>query len=240
MTAGALYPIVLLYGNGPGDAVLQLNIATPAGKTVTDTTGYFAQPICANSQSIVADDQLIVPGCAAIGIEFRGQSNPSRGGSTPFAPTYPGFSPDIYNVASPVSLFNGITNNIQLGIATPATSAKVYSQGPYDVSHVALNLRGYFVANVTGSWTFTLANPDDAGLLWLGSKAVNTWSSANADITAYLNTPPASYTITLVAGSITPIRMVMANGGGGFSFALQTKDPNGVIRQKKIGCRTLS
>ncbi|KAF2993347.1 hypothetical protein E8E13_000434 [Curvularia kusanoi] len=224
--AGQLYPIVIEYGNAPGGAVLQINIVTPSGVTVTDTTGYFVQPSCASSGSSIGSSSVDITTCSATGIEWSLHTNAVLGGSTILSPNYSLFVPELYNGAtSPPTLAGGIVGNIQLGIAAPATAATLYNQGPYDMTQKAIIFRGYFAANVTGTWTFTFANPDEAAYMWLGPNAVSTWSKANANLFGSLNGAIGTYTISLTAGTLYPIRMVMANAGGAMSFTLQTTDP---------------
>jgi hypothetical protein len=235
--AGSLYPIRILYGNAPGGAVLQLNIVNPAGTTITDTTGYFVQPSCANSGSPLGSTTAIdITTCSATGIEWSMRTNLAVGGSTPISPNYPTFDPGLYNGAtSPVTLAGGITGNIQVGIASPGIAATIYNQGPYDLTQKAFIYRGYFAANVTGSWTFTYSNPDDVAYMWFGGTAISTWTKTNANLVGSLNGNVATYTVGLTAGTLYPIRMVLGNSAGAVSFTLQTLDPLGTTRTGTAG-----
>jgi hypothetical protein len=234
--AGQLYPVVMLYGNAPGGAVLQLNIRTPSGTIVTSTAGYFLQPICGTSGLPIATNQLSVSSCAATGIEYINRPAPTAG--LFFATAT--FNPDNYSppTASPYSTirFQGVTDNIRFGAATPGTSATVYGSGPYDLTASGTFLRGYFVANATGTYTFSLNQPDDVGYMWLGPNAISSWTSSNAQIRAATVTGASgTFTTTLTAGVLTPIRLAFGNAGGAMSYTLSVQDPTGTIRSDTNG-----
>jgi hypothetical protein len=231
---GRLYPIVILFANTAGDAALQMTILTPAGTTLTDTTGYFLQSACGSVGIPTATRQPIAPSCAATGIEYIDRPAPtSTNGGLLGLPVSATFNPDNYSppTATPYSTykFRGLTDNINFAVPNPGTSVIVYGHGPYDVTASGMFLRGYFVANVTGSHTFSLNQPDDVGYMWLGPNAISGWNSANANIrAATVSGPSGTYTTTLTAGVLTPIRMAFGNSGGAMSYTLTVRDPNGV------------
>jgi hypothetical protein len=228
--AGNLYPIVVLTANGVGDAGMQLSILTPAGVNVTDTTGYFLQPSCVNSGIPSGTAQPSVTTCAPRGVEFY--NRPAPPGTV--------YEPNFYNppTASPYSTlrFQGFTRDTNFSVVAPATSVQIYGEGPYDLTNSVTILRGYFTANVTGSHTFTLNYPDDLGYLWLGANAINTWTSANAVIRGVSqNTAPGTYTATLTAGDLTPIRLAYFNGNGDIRYPLSLTDPTGLVKYNTFG-----
>lgn len=126
--------------------------------------------------------EVIVPSsCSASpGIEYTNRPNPATGGSTPSNPYYPAFSPAVYNnpqgTYSTVN-FQGIADNIGIGIASPGVGT-VYNSGTHAMAQTAMIFRGYFYAPTGGSWTFTLHQPDDVGLVipfapsWMRSKTL--------------------------------------------------------------------
>jgi hypothetical protein len=239
--AGQLYPIVILYGSGNGDAGLQLSITTPAGTVVTDTTGYFLQPICGSSGLPTATNQPTTQvSCAPTGIEYINRVAPTTTTGLLGLPASATFNPDNYSppTATPYSYYNfeGVTDDITFGAANPGTSAIVYGHGPYDVTASGTFLRGYFVPNVTGSYTFSLNQPDDVGYMWIGPTAINGWKSANAVIRGVTVTSASGvYTTTLTAGVLTPLRLAFGNAGGAMSYALSVRDPAGVTRTNSFG-----
>jgi hypothetical protein len=69
---------------------------------------------------------------------------------------------------------------------------------------------GYFLADYTGTWTFTITS-DDASYLWIGSTAVTGYTTSNELATASYS-GPGTGTISLTAGEYYPIRLLYGNG----------------------------
>jgi hypothetical protein len=76
----------------------------------------------------------------------------------------------------------GVIDDINFGVPNPGTSATVYGHGPHDVMASCTFIRGYLVANVTRSHTFSLNQPDDVGFTWLGPTVISVWTAANLQI----------------------------------------------------------
>jgi hypothetical protein len=230
--AGQLYPIVILWGSGEGNSGIQLSITTPAGTVVTDTTGYFLQPICGNSGLPTATNQpTTTVSCAATGIQYINRPAPTASGA---------FNPNNYSppTATPYSYYNfrGFTDNLSFSAASPGTSAIVYGQGPYDLTQSGTFLRGYFVPNATGSYTFSLNQPDDVGYMWIGPTAISGWNTTNAVIRGVtVASASGLYTTTLTAGVLTPLRLAFGNAGGAMSYSLHVLDPTGVTKTDSFG-----
>jgi hypothetical protein len=239
-SAGQLYPIVILYANAPERAALQLNIRRPDGSIVTNTAGYFLQPVCGTLGLPIATNQPSVPSCAATGIEYINRPAPTATPAGLFGLASATFNPDNYSppTASPYSTvkFQGVTDDISFTVASPGTSATVYGHGPYDLTASGTFFRGYFVANVTGNYTFSLNQPDDVGYMWLGTNAISSWTSANAQIRgATVAGASGTFTTTLTAGVLNPIRLAFGNAGGAMSYTLAVRDPNGVTKSQTNG-----
>jgi hypothetical protein len=238
---GRLYPIVILYANGAGDGAMQITITTGTGTKLTDTSGYFLQPPCGTAGIPTATRQPIAPTtCAATGIEYINRPAPTTTAGAFGLPAAATFNPDNYSppTATPYSnvRFEGLVNNIALAAPAPATSVQVYGKGTYDLTQSAFFFRGYFVANITGSHTFSLNQPDDVGYMWFGPNAISGWNAANSVIrAATVSGPSGTYTTTLTAGVLTPIRLAFANAGGATSFTLTVRDPNGVSQGNTAG-----
>ncbi|KKY22019.1 hypothetical protein UCDDS831_g03855 [Diplodia seriata] len=206
-------------------------------RTITSGTGVVAtrtQAPAGTAVTGVGTVNVVVPAsCSASpGLQYIVRPNPASRGSTTTDPYYSNFNPNVYNnpQSSPYSTinFSGITDEINLGIpSTQSSNAVVYGVAGRNVAYTAFIYRGYFLPNTTGSYTFTLANPDDVGYLWVGTKAVSSWSAANADAMAGLNTDPDSVTVSLTAGTYVPFRMIFADGTGALSWQLKTTEPNG-------------
>jgi hypothetical protein len=239
--AGQLYPILILFGSGNGDAGMQLSITTPAGTVVTDTTGYFLQPICGNSGLPTATNQPTTQvSCAPTGIQYINRLAPTTTTGALGLPASATFNPNNYSppTATPYSYYNfqGVTDDLTFGAPNPGTSVIVYGRGPYDVTASGTFLRGYFIPNTTGSYTFSLNQPDDVGYMWIGPTAISGWTSANAVIRGVTVTSASGvYTTTLTAGVLTPLRLAFGNSGGAMSYALSVRDPAGVTRTNSFG-----
>jgi hypothetical protein len=250
-TAGELYPIVILNGNGAQRAAMQFSILTPAGTTVIDTTSYFLQPICGNSGlSTTTNQPTTIVSCAATGIQYANRPAPTSTTAAP-APLIPllvapapaaaaTFNPDNYSsaTAAPYTTvnFRGITDNLSFGVASPGTSAIVYGYGPYDLTQSGTFLRGYFVPSATGNYTFSLNQPYDVGYMWIGLTAISGSNSANA-VTKGVTVAGTSevYTTTLTAGVLTPLHLAFGNAGGAMSYSSHVLDPTGVTKTDSFG-----
>ena len=108
----------------------------------------------------------------------------------------------FFNTAT--STATNVVNNFTISSESTNTSEQYY---------------GVFLADYTGTWTFTLTS-DDASALWIGNTASFGYTIGNALITATYNTGPVSGTINLVSGQYYFIRVMYGNGGGAGSLNL--------------------
>ncbi|KAH0380250.1 glycoside hydrolase, partial [Aureobasidium melanogenum] len=92
--------------------------------------------------------------------------------------------------------------------------------------YFVLNHRGYIFAQVAGTYTFSLSNPDDIVFLWLGAKAQSGWNRSNAAAYAPLGSS-ATTTYTLEAGDYLPFRIFFGQQGGPVRFAFSIQAPDG-------------
>lgn len=76
---------------------------------------------------------------------------------------------------------------------------------------------GYFKADYTGTWTFSMYS-DDIAMIWIGPNAVSGYTSSNTLITSNVST--VSGTISMVSGYFYPVRLMYGNGGGPGSLNL--------------------
>lgn len=81
-------------------------------------------------------------------------------------------------------------------------------------------------AQVAGTYTFTLSNPDDIVFLWLGANAQSGWNRDNAAAYAPLS-GYATTTHTLEAGEYLPFRIFFGQQGGPVRFAFSIQAPDG-------------
>ena len=87
---------------------------------------------------------------------------------------------------------------------------------------------GYFYADVTGTWSFTLAS-DDASYMWLGNNALSGFATANANINngGTHGVVAVSTNIALTAGTYYPIRIQFGQNGGGADCQFTFIPPSG-------------
>lgn len=85
---------------------------------------------------------------------------------------------------------------------------------------------GVLIPDFTGVWTFGL-NSDDASFLWLGNKAINTYSIENCDINnrSLHGMQYKSAIIPLIAGNIYPIRIQFGENYGGHNCIFTISPP---------------
>ena len=88
---------------------------------------------------------------------------------------------------------------------------------------------GYFLANVTGTWTF-FTNSDDGSYLWMDSSALSgNYTTTNAIVKnggghAMVE---RSGTISLTSGTYYPIRILFGESGGGDNLIVSFTPPSG-------------
>jgi hypothetical protein len=137
-----------------------------------------------------------------------------------------------------VKLYNGYfadntaycLNNKYVGIfnVTDTTSITTIMSGINDSTYFTLELFGYFLANTSGTYTFSLTS-DDASYLWIGTNALIGYTATNANINnggGHAATT-VTCTVSLVAGTYYPIRSMFGQGIGAYSLALSYTIPGG-------------
>ncbi|KAK1462464.1 hypothetical protein CCUS01_08651 [Colletotrichum cuscutae] len=128
---------------------------------------------------------------------------------------------------SPIDTGTTLTIGYPQCLNTPPT---VYGkQEPGNSQYTIIQHIGYFHPTSTGNYVFNLGNVDDAVYLWLGSKAISSFSNGNADlIVDYYETPTVqSFTFAATAGSYVPIRILQVNAQGCSKLAFYVTDPSG-------------
>jgi hypothetical protein len=110
--------------------------------------------------------------------------------------TYTGYwanSPSFFNTAT--STGNTVATNFTIA-SEPSTTSEQYF--------------GTFLADYTGTWTFTITS-DDESALWIGDTAGFGYTIANASAVASYS-GPGTATINMVAGQYYLIRVMYGNG----------------------------
>ncbi|EGY17222.1 uncharacterized protein VDAG_00904 [Verticillium dahliae VdLs.17] len=148
--------------------------------------------------------------------------------------TYSSLNVGYFHTRQP--LFTGITERIGIPPGTnPSTPFRIYDNAPSRLyQFTAVNHRAFLYAPVTGTYTVTVPVSDDITLVWLGDKAISTWTRANADLEQNYNTVTGPedtvvFTIQLQAGTYTPFRLLWANAQGRLAFIAQVQAPDGRI-----------
>jgi len=98
---------------------------------------------------------------------------------------------------------------------------------------------GFFVPDVTGSWTFTLS-ADDCAELWIGSDATgnitsicpsSTSTTSNANIRVLFTSGNGTYSVTLTSGRYYPILLYYGEGVGGQAISFTYKPTASALAQ---------
>jgi len=122
------------------------------------------------------------------------------------------------------SICGGLNKN-EVGRTTIYGSTVDFQSDYFTLNHV-----GYIFAQASGLYTFTISQPDDIALLWLGSKAYSGWQRGNADAIAVISgRPSASASVYLQQGEYLPFRIVFGQAQGAISFYLSLTAPDGTV-----------
>lgn len=98
---------------------------------------------------------------------------------------------------------------------------------------------GFFVPDVSGSWTFTLS-ADDCAELWIGSDATgnitsicpsSTSTTSNANIRVLFTSGNGTYSVTLTSGRYYPILLYYGQGAGGQAINFTYKPTASALAQ---------
>ncbi|KAG7117561.1 putative cell agglutination protein pfl4 like [Verticillium longisporum] len=155
-----------------------------------------------------------------------------------FNSDFPAFSSldvNYFHVTQPA--FTGTTERVGI---PPGTNPyfppfSIYDDTPARLyMFTAVNHRAFLYAPVTGTYTITVPDSDEITLVWLGDKAISTWTRANADLEQDYNTVDGPeettvFRIQLQAGTYTPFRLLWANAQGELSFIARVQAPDGRI-----------
>ncbi|KAL3231803.1 some similarities with uniprot [Nakaseomyces bracarensis] len=110
---------------------------------------------------------------------------------------------------------------------------KIFGTTYFITSNMLGELVGYFVPTVTGEYTFSLHNSDDAAIIYIGNPSafpcgsIGTWPTPQeADITVCDSITPNT-TLYMVEGLAYPVRISWYNIGGNGKLDAQFVDPEG-------------
>jgi hypothetical protein len=117
------------------------------------------------------------------------------------------------------------------GLSTNFTDVLTATNSQYTkgMTLYSIEWRGYFLAHVTGTWTFYV-NTDDASYLWIGPTALSGYTVSNT-VAKYAGlhgaTTEQSGTISLTAGVYYPIRFMSGQNGGLADTIMAVMPPSG-------------
>ncbi|RNJ54872.1 hypothetical protein D7B24_009337 [Verticillium nonalfalfae] len=157
------------------------------------------------------------------------------GADTRHFPAFSSLDVNYFHITQPT--FTGTTERIGI---PPGTNPyfppfSIYDDTPAQLyMFKAVNHRAFLYAPVTGTYTITVPDSDEITLVWLGDKAISTWTRANADLEQDFNTVDGPeettvFRIELQAGTYTPFRLLWANAQGELSFIARVQEPGGRI-----------
>ena len=148
-------------------------------------------------------------------------SNPSNG--------YAQFDPTVYK--SQIPFYNSTTTSVGgINIGTTSQLVSLYGSPTFfNSTFFTLNHRGYFFADTTGQYNFSVSGVDDIAFVWIGQYAYSGWTRSNANFVAgYASAPGANYTLfSATAGNYYPFRIVFGQAQGAIIFNLLATYPNG-------------
>ena len=123
-------------------------------------------------------------------------------------------------------------------ISTFSSTNQIYTEPTGNIAW-GFKASGFFVPDVTGSWTFTLS-ADDCAELWIGSDATgniisicpsSTSTTTNANIRVLYTSGNGTYSVTLVSGRYYPILLYYGEGVGGQSISFTYKPTASALAQ---------
>ncbi|KAF5532664.1 cell surface glycoprotein, partial [Fusarium mexicanum] len=161
---------------------------------------------------------------------------PENGDSTVNGP-YKNGNPEL-SIQGQTPARSGITT--QLGFSTQSLNPSIYgvNLGQTDFQFSVVNHFGYFYPRITGNYTLSLSQVDDAVAVWVGESAVSGYTSSNAILTAsslYTATGPNGGSSSLVGSftanscQIIPFRLLYTNAQSSGNFVFTMVDPLGQV-----------
>lgn len=207
MTAGQVYPLLIMYGQNFGGFGMQFGYSTPNGQITTDGTGFF-----------FSDAPVIVgPGAG------------SRPGLSWFRYDQGYFNdqPSAFRGLTPSE--SGTTNGWNDLDRTPGGRTAGFL--PISkTSKFSFVVSGMFVPLKTGAHKFLLSS-DDASYMWIGSGAVGDFttfstSSAKINLGGLHGNNTQSVDMDMLAGQAYPLLIMFGQNEGGFNLEFAFKVPD--------------
>ncbi|EXA30472.1 hypothetical protein FOVG_18170 [Fusarium oxysporum f. sp. pisi HDV247] len=174
--------------------------------------------------------------CNNAGLEYAIYTNPFYNADPP---NYSALNVSYFATSAPT--YTGITKSI--GITEPG-GVKAGNSGPAQAiypgspsqtwQYKAVNHRAFLYAPINGTYSVVVPYSDEVTLVWVGDKALSTWSRArsSADLAQNYSSGPSSsmtFKIQLTAGTYTPFRVFWANAQGDYSMIVTVTAPDGTV-----------
>lgn len=130
------------------------------------------------------------------------------------------------------------TTNLGIGIyGSEWASVSLYgSSQTYSDNYFYLSHKGYFYAQVTGNYNFTIKDANDVAYVWMGENAFTGWTGGpnggNYVAKARCCWPPENTNTTtyyLEAQTYVPFRIVLGQQDGSTSLGLTITAPDGTV-----------
>jgi len=179
--------------------------------------------------------------CNNQGLQYAVYVNPFQIDSGTGATTnYTSFSPEYFKTQRPYAIDTttvlGFVNDIPgdndaNGNPTYDTNITLYKTNTKTIQ-IAVNHRGYFYAQQSGTYTFRTPASDDITIFWFGDLAYSGWTRGNADIVQPYTRPQlnaVTVTRTLIQGQYYPFRIVFGNGVQVARFYFEVFAPDGSL-----------
>lgn len=157
--------------------------------------------------------------------------NQNFGGLIQGRPWFDGGGTSLYNPGLWLRTYTGYFNddpNWFIGSSGNFGIADINLGGGGSIpEYTSLEWQGYFLPEITGTYTFTTTS-DDASYLWIGDNAVNGYTTANALVNngGLHGSQSVSGTIELTAGVYYPIRIQAGNNQVSGICLIMIEDPN--------------
>ena len=143
--------------------------------------------------------------------------------------SYPYYTPEAFKTISPTA--TGVASYLAEYNTQNQNSVTMYGQ-TLNPQALTADHTFYIFAKMDGYYSFNLPSCDDIVFVWLGSKALNGWTRANADMAQYYSSTtstPTTLSYYLNTGDYLPFRVQFGNGGGIGDLEFNVYDPTGSL-----------
>lgn len=184
-------------------------IPSPTLPTTTIISGTTHTTTTTTDQQGQATVQVIHPP----GMVYGAYKNPYNTGNDPSWETDNPATLGRYNNYTNTLMTCGIALNLEFQDGTDLGRLPG-QQEDTSLANIAVVAHGYFLPPSSGEYTFYI-NCDNFGYIWVGEKAINTWSASNWDGYSQIghgSSPTPNFQFTV--GNAVPVTYLYLNAGG--------------------------